>query len=94
MTNKKFEAINKQDIANEKDGVIIVYGILTTILLLSWWIFNLSEAIFKSRQPDRIIVGITTLIGVILYSYYLIFGDKKSFVTKAELIWMLIVAFL
>jgi len=25
MTNKKFEAINKQDIANEKDGVIIVY---------------------------------------------------------------------
>ncbi|WPX08004.1 hypothetical protein [Anaerocellum danielii] len=93
MTDKKFEVINKLDIANEKVGVIIVYSILITILLFSWWIFNFSEAIFKSRQPDRIIVGITTLIGIILYSYYLIFCGKKSYITKVELIWMLIVAF-
>lgn len=67
MSNRKYEAVNKLDVANKKVVAIIIYSILITILPLGWWMANFGEVMFKSRQPNRIIVSIITISGIIFY---------------------------
>ncbi|WP_237699131.1 hypothetical protein [Caldicellulosiruptor kronotskyensis] len=93
MSNRKYEAVNKLDAANKKVVAIIIYSILITILPLGWWMANFGEVMFKSRQPNRIIVSIITISGIIFYSYYLNFYNNKSQISRTEFIWMLFTAF-
>ncbi|WAM32323.1 hypothetical protein [Caldicellulosiruptor naganoensis] len=93
MSNRKYEAVIKLDVANKKVVAIITYSILITILPLGWWMANFGEVMFKSRQPNRIIVSIITIIGIIFYSYYLNFCNNKSQISRIEFIWMLFTAF-
>ncbi|WP_231503336.1 hypothetical protein [Caldicellulosiruptor bescii] len=93
MSNRKYEAVNKLDVANKKVVAIIIYSILITILPLGWWMANFGEVMFKSRQPNRIIVSIITISGIIFYSYYLNFYNNKSQISRTEFIWMLFTAF-
>jgi hypothetical protein len=37
MSNRKYEAVKKLDVANKKVVAIITYSILITILPLGWW---------------------------------------------------------
>lgn len=92
MANRKNEVVNKPE-GIYKKALIKTFSILITMLSLGWWMANFRGLLFKEKSPERIIVGIVTFFGVIFYSYYILFCNNKSKISKIEYLWMLTIAF-